>query len=111
MQWNAVQSNWPAFTEALMQRFPETAENDLLALEGHREALVDYIAKVQNVERAEADRQVAEWTQGAMPADIEMDETRDSANIRSSGDYIPVGADRRALCHPRLVQPGQLHRP
>ena len=93
MQWNAVQSNWPAFTEALMQHFPNTTENDLLALEGRREPLVDYIAKVQNVERAEADRQLTVWMQGAVPADVAMDETRDGDNIRASAAHIPVGED------------------
>ncbi|QFU08454.1 hypothetical protein PARPLA_03055 [Rhodobacteraceae bacterium THAF1] len=93
MQWNAVQSNWPAFTEALMQHFPDAQENDLLALEGNRDALVDYIAKVQGVERAEADRQVGEWMQGAVPADVAMDETRDGDNIRASAAHIPVGED------------------
>ena len=93
MQWTAVKSNWPAFTEALMQHFPNTEENDLLALEGDREALVDYIAQRQDVARPEADRQVAEWMQGAVPADVAMDETRDGDNIRASAAHIPVGED------------------
>lgn len=93
MQWTAVKSNWPAFVEAIMQRWPATEENDLLALEGDRERLVAYVAKAEGLERPEAERQVAEWLQGAVPADVAMDETRDSENIRASAAHIPVGED------------------
>ena len=78
MQWTAIQRNWPAFTEALMQRFPETEENDLLGLEGDRAALVDYIAQRHELARPEAERQVKEWEQGAVPADVAMDDIRES---------------------------------
>lgn len=93
MQWTAVKNNWPAFSEAIMQRWPATEENDLLGLEGDRDALVDYIAKQEGLERAEADRQVSEWLQGAVPSDVAMDETRDSENIRASAAHIPAGED------------------
>ena len=36
---------------------------------------------------------MAEWTQGAVPADVAMDETRDGDNIRASAAHIPVGED------------------
>ena len=93
MQWTAIQRNWPAFTEALMQRFPETEENDLLGLEGNRAALVSYVAERQTLSQAEAERQVKEWEQGAVPADVAMDETRDGENIRASAAHIGVGED------------------
>ncbi|SPJ22269.1 hypothetical protein [Palleronia abyssalis] len=93
MKWNAVQSNWPAFTEALMQRFPATEENDLLTLEGDRDRLVAYIAEREGLAPAEAERQVTEWTQGAVPADVAMDETRDNENVRASAAHIGVNED------------------
>ena len=93
MQWTAIQRNWPAFTEALMQRFPETEENDLLGLEGDRAALVDYIAQRHELARPEAERQVKEWEQGAVPADVAMDDIRDGENIRASAAHIGAGED------------------
>lgn len=93
MQWTAVTSNWPAFTGAIMQRWPATEENDLLALEGDRARLADYIATREGLERAEAERQLAEWLQGEVPADVVMDETRDSENIRASAAHIGTGED------------------
>ena len=93
MQWTAVKSNWPAFIEAIMQRWPATSENELLALDGDRERLANHIAEAEGLEPQEAERQVAEWLQGAVPADVAMDETRDSENIRASAAHIPVGED------------------
>ncbi len=93
MQWNAVKRNWPAFVAAIMQRWPQTEENDLLTLDGDRERLVDYLARRHELTRAEAEEQLTEWTQGAVPADIAMDESRDSANIRASAAHIGVGED------------------
>lgn len=93
MKWTAIQRNWPAFTEALMQRFPETEENDLLDLEGDRAALVSYVAERHNLSQAEAERQVKEWEQGAVPADVAMDNIRDGENIQASAAHIGVGED------------------
>ncbi len=93
MQWNAVKSNWPAFIEAIMQRWPETEENDLLALEGDRDRLVAYLAQRHEVTPREAEEQISAWMQGAVPADVAMDETRDSENVRASAAHIGTGED------------------
>lgn len=93
MQWNAVQTNWPAFVPAILQRWPGTTEEDLLALEGDRDRLTAYLAERNNLTPAEAEEQLNAWLQGAVPADVAMDETRDDDNIRASAAHIPVGED------------------
>lgn len=93
MQWNAVEKNWPAFVEPIMQRWPNTEENDLLTLEGDRDRLTAYLADRHELTMAEADEQLAAWLQGAAPSDVVMDETRDNENIRASAAHIGVGED------------------
>ncbi len=93
MQWTAVESNWAAFVEPIMQRWPNTEENDLLAMEGDRDRLVAYLAERHELTRREADEQVTAWMQGAVPADVAMDDTRDGENIRASAAHIGVGED------------------
>lgn len=93
MQWTAVQSNWPAFVEPIMERWPNTDENDLLAMEGDRDRLVAYLSDRHELTTAEADEQVTAWTQGSVPSDVAMDNTRDSENIQASAAHIGEGED------------------
>ena len=93
MQWNAVETNWPAFIEAIMQRWPQTEEEDLLALEGDRDRLMAYIAERHDLTPAEANEQIIAWLQGEVPADVAMDETRDNENVRASAAHIGTGED------------------
>lgn len=93
MQWDTIKRDWPAFIAPIMQRWDRAEENDLLALDGDRERLVDYLAERHEVTRAEANEQLTAWEQGAAPADAVMDETRDGDNIRASAAHIGVGED------------------
>ncbi|PZX18503.1 hypothetical protein LX81_01137 [Palleronia aestuarii] len=93
MQWNAVRENWPAFVEPIMQRWPQTEEEDLLALEGDRERLSSYLAERHELTPQEADEQITAWLQGAVPADVVMDETRDNEQIHASAAHIGEGED------------------
>lgn len=93
MQWNAVRRNWPAFIEPIMERWPQTGEEDLLALEGDRDRLMAYIGERHDLTPGEADEQILTWLQGAVPADVAMDETRDSENVQASAAHIGTGED------------------
>ena len=93
MQWTAVEKNWAAFVEPIMQRWPNTEEEDLLALEGSRERLAVYLAERHDLTARELDEQITAWLQGAVPADVAMDETRDGENIRASAAHIGTGED------------------
>ncbi len=93
MQWDAVRQNWPAFVAPIMQRWENTDENDLLTLDGDRERFEAYLAEREGLAAPETRDQVNEWLEGAAPADVVMDETRDSVNIRASAAHIPPGED------------------
>jgi hypothetical protein len=93
MEWQKVSANWPAFAEAILQRWPRTAEEDVLAVDGERDAFEAYIARTNDLTRAEAAEQVEDWLNGAIPADVAMAEEADDANITASGQHIPAGED------------------
>lgn len=93
MQWNAVKRNWPAFVEPIMERWPRTEEEDLLALDGDRDRLMTYIGERHDLTPAEADEQIISWLQGEVPADVAMDEIRDGENIQASAAHIGTGED------------------
>ena len=65
----------------------------LLELEGDRDRLTAYVAERHELTPSEADEQITVWLQGAVPADVVLDETRDNEQIRASGAHIPVGED------------------
>lgn len=83
MQWNAVEKNWSAFVGAILQRWPETTEEDLLALEGDRDRLMAYVAERHELTPAEADEQIITWLHGAVPAEVAGDEIRDGGSSRA----------------------------
>ncbi len=93
MDWQIVERNWPAFVPAIEQRWPATDEADLLGIDGDRRSFVDYLAKVNELTREEANEAVEVWLMGSVPSDVRMDELRDNRNIRDSGNYIPPGED------------------
>ena len=95
MEWQTVQQNWEAFFAAIVERWPESDEADLIEIDGNRARFVDYVAEASGTSREDADDQVDAWLleQTAVPADVQMDDRRDNANIRDSGQNIPTGED------------------
>lgn len=93
MKWKIVQANWPAFVEPILQRWSATDEEEILAIDGDRARLTAYLAERHELTQAEAEEQIAEWMDGAVPADVEMDEHLDNRNITKSGAHIPPGED------------------
>ncbi len=93
MRWNTIIEHWPAFVAPIMQRWPLADEDDLIGIEGDRVALTRYIAERHELTPAEAEEQVAAWLDGALPADIVMDDEMDDEQITASGAHIPPGED------------------
>lgn len=93
MDWNRIKQDWTAFTGAILQRWPEAEEDDLLQLDGSREALAAYLAQKTGADYATVLDDVAAWRDGAEPADVHMDESRDNANIRESARLVHPGED------------------
>ncbi|MFP4327359.1 MAG: hypothetical protein ACLFQL_05065 [Paracoccaceae bacterium] len=93
MDWNDIRRNWPAFIPAIAERWPEAREADLTALDGTREQVIDYIARVTGMSPRDAAAEVVDWQMGEMPADIAMDPLRDNTNIAASARHLPEGED------------------
>ncbi|MBJ3762963.1 hypothetical protein ILP92_09430 [Maribius pontilimi] len=93
MQWDTIKQNWSAFIAPIMQRWEKTEENDLLTLDGNRDRFEAYLVEREGLSETDARDQVNDWMQGAAPADVVMDESRDGENIRASAAHIGVGED------------------
>ncbi|PJE25901.1 hypothetical protein SAMN06297129_2301 [Pseudooceanicola antarcticus] len=93
MNWPEIARNWSTLVPAVMQQWPEAAESDLLALDGSRDALAGYLSQVTGRDYADIQDEISEWREGAMPADLRMDESEDMQAISASGKYVPVGED------------------
>ena len=93
MDWKIVKRNWAALYESIDQRWPAVDEDDLDAIDGNRASFIDYIAKVNELTRGEAEEEVDAWVQGELPADVYMDERHDNDSMRESGRSIHPGED------------------
>lgn len=93
MQWLAITNHWSAYVPAIMDRWPEADEDDLLALDGTPEELTGYLVKRTGRAYQAIVDEVEEWREGATPADVRMDESEDMRNIAASERYLPEGED------------------
>lgn len=93
MQWIAISKHWTAYIPAILQRWPEAEEDDLISLDGTQTSLASYLAKKTGRPISDLDEELEDWRAGATPADIRMDESEDMRNIDASARYVPVGED------------------
>ena len=93
MRWADVASDWPAFIDAIRTRFPEAEREELAAVDGDRARLNAYLGQTYGLTPREADAQIEEWLKGPFPADAQMDETRDDANIANALRHVAPGED------------------
>lgn len=93
MQWQEIADNWPGMLDAARTRWPSVSEEDLIALTPTQGELSTLVAEREGLARDEAERQVAEWTNGPMPADSYADPSHDLAAGRDAGRYVPDGED------------------
>lgn len=93
MKWSHVAENWPAFFDAILDRWPEADESDLEDIDGDQRAFVRYIAGLTEQEPAEAAQEIREWLVGELPSDVVMDPRHDDHSIDLSGKYLPEGED------------------
>ena len=91
MDWSDIRANWPAHARRLAQRWPVLDEAELLALDGDREAVIDYLAAATGMERLAAGGELADWQMGETPLDVLMDARQDNRNIAQSGRHVPEG--------------------
>ncbi len=93
MRWQIVSRNWDAFQESLLETWPELTEDDLSDIEGDRALFEERIAAATGADADDVAQQVVEWLEGAVPADVHMDELHDNASIAESGLYMSPGED------------------
>lgn len=93
MRWQNVKSNWEAFQESLLETWPDLTEEDLGDIEGDRPALEARLVELTGDEPEDVAQQVEEWLEGAVPADVHMDEHHDNASISDSRLYMSPGED------------------
>ena len=93
MKWHHVQDNWPAFFEAITDRWPDADEAELADIDGDQRAFILYIANLTGQEAADARDEVRDWLTGELPSDVIMDPAHDDHSILLSGKYLPEGED------------------
>lgn len=91
MTWNDIAQNWTAFSPALLQRWPQIDEARLLTIDGRRDLLISEIAEQHGLPASEAEAQLAEWQNGAIPADVVTSEHHDDASIAASAQEMADG--------------------
>ena len=93
MRWSQISSNWEAFTPAILDRWPDAEEDDILALDGSETALALYLSKVTGEPARDTLAQVEDWRMGRFPTDIAMDPHRDNENISESYRNLGPGEE------------------
>ena len=93
MKWHHVADNWPAFYEAIIDRWPGVDESDLDEIDGDQRQFLRLIADTEGLETDEAREEIREWLAGEIPADVVMDESHDNHSIRNSAKYVGEGED------------------
>lgn len=93
MKWHHVAENWPAFYEAILDKWDDADEADLDEIDGDQRAFVTYIAQLTDQDPREAREEIRDWLSGEIPADVVMDEFHDNTSIRNSVKYVNEGED------------------
>lgn len=93
MKWHHVQENWPAFFDAIADKWPDADEAELEAIDGDQRAFIAYVADLTGQELSEAREEIREWLVGELPSDVVMDPRHDDHSIALSGKYVPEGED------------------
>lgn len=96
MKWTHVQANWPAFYEAILEKWEDADESMLDEIDGDQRAFVRYIAEITEQEPEEACDEIKQWLAGEIPSDIVMDPLHDNHSIALSGKYVAEGEDEYA---------------
>lgn len=93
MKWHHVAENWPAFYEAILDKWPEADETELDEIDGDQRGFIAYIADVTEQDPREARDEIREWLAGEIPSDVVMDPIHDNHSIALSSKFVPEGED------------------
>lgn len=93
MKWQHVQENWPAFYEAIADKWPDVDEAELDEIDGEQRAFVAYLAELTDLDPSEVREELREWLRGELPSDVVMDPVHDNHSIALSSKYVNEGED------------------
>lgn len=93
MKWHHVQDNWPAFFEAITDKWPEADADELDEIDGDQRAFIAYLVGLTGMEASEVREELRKWLRGELPSDIVMDPVHDNHSIALSSKYVNEGED------------------
>ncbi|MGR3321300.1 MAG: hypothetical protein ACU0DK_05150 [Pseudooceanicola sp.] len=93
MDWKAIRREWRALVPVIQDRWPDADEDELLELDGTRDALAEYLARATGEDLDEILEELSDWRMGGIPADVRFNEINDNLNIHASARSIPAGED------------------
>ncbi|MBW7057773.1 hypothetical protein KY389_13950 [Paracoccus bogoriensis] len=96
MKWHHVAANWPAFYEAILDKWPEADESDLDEIDGDQRAFIAYLAEATGQEIEDIREELRDWLAGEIPSDVVMDPIHDNHSISLSAKYVNEGEDEFA---------------
>ncbi len=68
MNWDQIQGNWKQVTGKAREQWAKLTDDDLKAIEGHRERLAGKIQERYGIAKEEVEKQVAAWQSSARDA-------------------------------------------
>lgn len=93
MKWRHVQDNWPAFYDAIIDKWPEADEAELDEIDGDQKSFIQYLAEVTGQDSMELREELRDWLVGEIPSDIVMSPHHDNHSISLSAKYVNEGED------------------
>lgn len=93
MRWKDVSENWMAFVPNILSRWPDLDGDSVDDVDGDRERFLALLCDQLNMDRVEAEDELAEYLSGEIPSDVIMDPHEDNAQIAASAREIPAGED------------------
>ncbi|MGI3167514.1 hypothetical protein ACRARG_00055 [Pseudooceanicola sp. C21-150M6] len=93
MKWQIISENWHAYTPAVLDRWPEAEEEDVLALDGSQTGLAMYLSQVTGAPATDVLAQIEDWRMGHIPSDVRMDPSRDNRNMDGSAALLGAGEE------------------
>lgn len=64
MHWNQVEGQWDALKSKFKEKWSKLTDDDLHDIRGDKDKLADRVGKSYGIDRAEADKQIDEFSQG-----------------------------------------------
>lgn len=74
MRWKTIEEDWTAYVPQFLDRWPDLDEDEMVALEGDREAFVEYLVDATGLDPEEAEDELTEFLLGVEPADALSDD-------------------------------------